>query len=206
MSHSVWPNRVLEEREKEVLSLPKYEKKFRNALPNPRVSLDLLILVSQDILLGTPTLLNPPSISVYTTGSSRSAALLPPVNLPTANPPPGSLHIVNPTDTNYELKAMEGYNQNGKCAYKAFHGHPSQARMAPYKLHNSSKFPLSTPTPSFPPPPPPSAGPVRTITGLKGERSPAFLRPRRSLGLALCSELDSSSTYIAGEGNRWKGE
>nr|GMC78932.1 hypothetical protein Iba_chr04aCG6200 [Ipomoea batatas]GMC90030.1 hypothetical protein Iba_chr04fCG4260 [Ipomoea batatas]GMD24704.1 hypothetical protein Iba_scaffold75530CG0010 [Ipomoea batatas] len=34
--------------------------------------------------IGTPLLLNPPSISVYTTGSS----LLPPENHPTANPPP----------------------------------------------------------------------------------------------------------------------
>lgn len=55
----------------------------------------LLLLDLQAILLGTP-LLNPPSISVYTTGSSLSAPLLPPENLPTANPPPGSLHIVNP--------------------------------------------------------------------------------------------------------------
>jgi hypothetical protein len=84
--------------EEELLSLPKKEKKFRKARAKPPLSLVLLPLEAHEILRGAPpAVLKPPSISVYTTGSSRSAALLPPVNLPTANPPPGSLHIVNPT-------------------------------------------------------------------------------------------------------------
>lgn len=84
--------------EEEDLNLPKNEKMLRKALPSdPPLSLDRLRLDAHEILLGAPLLLNPPSISVYTTGSSRSPALLPPENLPTANPPPGSLHMVSPT-------------------------------------------------------------------------------------------------------------
>ncbi|KAL4587701.1 hypothetical protein LXL04_000575 [Taraxacum kok-saghyz] len=82
------------------LSLPKNENMLRKTLPIPLSPPALFLLDSHIILLGVPELLlNPPSISVYTTGSSLSPppALLPPENLPTANPPPGNLHIVNPT-------------------------------------------------------------------------------------------------------------
>lgn len=75
----------------------KDEKKLRIARPIPPLPLDRLLVEDHEILLGAPLLLNPPSISVYTTGNSRSPALLPPENLPTANPPPGSRHIVSPT-------------------------------------------------------------------------------------------------------------
>lgn len=82
------------------LNLPKKENMLRKALPNPPSLLLLFLLDSHMILLGVPeVLLKPPSISVYTTGSSLSPppVLLPPANLPTANPPPGNLQIVNPT-------------------------------------------------------------------------------------------------------------
>lgn len=75
----------------------KKEKKLRKALPMRPLSLDRLPLEVHEILRGAPPVLNPPSISVYTTGSSLSPALRPPENLPTAKPPPGSLHIVSPT-------------------------------------------------------------------------------------------------------------
>ncbi|KAJ0575559.1 hypothetical protein HanIR_Chr05g0214111 [Helianthus annuus] len=78
---------------------------FRNTLPNPPSPFPLFLPDSHITLLGVPKpLLNPPSISVYTTGSSlsppRLPPLLPPENLPTANPPPGNLQIVNPTVDN----------------------------------------------------------------------------------------------------------
>lgn len=101
------PDSELDLEDDELLSLPKNEKKFRKALAKPPLSLVLLPLDGQEILLGAPpAVLNPPSISVYTTGSSRSAALLPPVNLPTANPPPGNLHIVNPTVSSSPIRAV----------------------------------------------------------------------------------------------------
>lgn len=75
---------------------PKKENTFRNARPIPPLSLDRFPLWGHEILLDAPPALNPPSISVYTTGSSRSPARRPPENLPTANPPPGSRHIVSP--------------------------------------------------------------------------------------------------------------
>ncbi|KAJ0548939.1 hypothetical protein HanRHA438_Chr08g0372681 [Helianthus annuus] len=79
-----------------VLDLPKTEIKFRKALRIP-FPLARCVLVSHVILLGLPE--PSPSTSVYTTGSSLSPplVLLPPVNLPTANPPPGNLQIVSPT-------------------------------------------------------------------------------------------------------------
>jgi hypothetical protein len=61
------------------------------------VSVDRLCREPHEILRGAPPLLKPPSISVYTTGSSLSSGRLPPANLPTAKPPPGSLQMVSPT-------------------------------------------------------------------------------------------------------------
>lgn len=91
-------DRVEVEEEELLLLRPNKDRKLRNARAIPPLS--LLFLPprdDQEIRLGAPPLLNPPSTSVYTTGSSRSPVLLLPENLPTANPPPGSRQIVNPT-------------------------------------------------------------------------------------------------------------
>nr|GMD52902.1 uncharacterized protein LOC109168119 [Ipomoea batatas] len=86
------------ELELEETAPPKHENTLSNALLTPPFLRDIFPLVPREILLGTPLLLNPPSISVYTTGSS----LLPPENRPTANPPPGNLQIVSPTVSSSE--------------------------------------------------------------------------------------------------------
>nr|GMD73355.1 hypothetical protein Iba_chr12fCG17560 [Ipomoea batatas] len=81
-----------------------------------------LLLDLQAILLGTP-LLNPPSISVYTTGSSLSAPLLPPENLPTANPPPGNLQMVKPIASSSFLdSAGSSWRQTGQEFRRVSHG------------------------------------------------------------------------------------
>ncbi|WVZ95803.1 hypothetical protein U9M48_041521 [Paspalum notatum var. saurae] len=77
---------------------PKHAKTPRRMrLTAPLCADDGACLDPQEILLGAPAPLNPPSISVYTTGSSRSSGLRPPANLPTAKPPPGSRQMVSPT-------------------------------------------------------------------------------------------------------------
>lgn len=86
-----------EAEEEEEGTRPKQATKFRRRPPIPPLSLDRLPREVHETLLGAPLLLNPPSISVYTTGSSLPAALRSPENLPTANPPPGSLQMVSPT-------------------------------------------------------------------------------------------------------------
>ena len=88
---------IIECEDDEFLNRPRNENILRKARPNPPPPFDLPLLDPQAIRLGAPLLLNPPSISVKTAGSSRSPVLLPPENLPTANPPPGSLHMVSPT-------------------------------------------------------------------------------------------------------------
>lgn len=81
------------ERLRLLVKAPILPNQLRNILPNPpRLSLTLPLPTDREILL-EPSLEFPPlSISVYTTGKWLS-----PANLPTANPPPGSLQMVKPT-------------------------------------------------------------------------------------------------------------